>query len=82
MGWRLGSYASEGGWEGRVKFGLKHSLLFETDFDASECRRDQRRLEAHTLPVTYTRVRDRVVGVWDGVWGSGWRGEGGVGWFV
>ena len=50
---------------------MKTQFVFlETDFDAGECRRDQRRLQALTLPVTYTRVRDKVIGVWERVWGG------------
>ena len=31
-------------------------------FGADECRRDQRRLQTRTLPVTYVRVRGKAVG--------------------
>ena len=76
--------AMEGRHDGRLNFGLKSTVCsFGICFGESECRRDQRRLEARTLPVTCTRVGDKMVGGdWDGVWGPGWRGEGEVGWFV
>ena len=55
-----------------VELWAENAVCSLNDFDAGECRRDQRRLEAHTLPVTYTRVRDRAIGGdWDGVWGLG-----------
>ena len=42
----------------------RSELQFEPRFGAGECRRDQRRLQALTLPVTYTRVRDKAVGMY------------------
>ena len=55
------------GWEGESNFELKTQFAFEPSFGAGDCRRDQRWLEAHTLFVTYIRVRDKAV------WGGSWR---------
>ena len=50
-----------------MNFELKTQFAFEPSFGAGDCRRDQRWLEAHTLFVTYIRVRDKAV------WGGSWR---------
>ena len=42
----------------------KCGLSFETDYGVGECRRDQRRLQARTLPVNCARVRDKAVGMY------------------
>ena len=45
-------------------------MLFGSDFDAGECRRDQRRLQTRTLSITYAKVRDKTVGVYRLVYGN------------
>ena len=63
-------------WEGTSCLGLKFGLK-TVCYDAGECQRDQRRLQTHTLSVTYTRVRDKAVeNVEGGSWGPGWGGRG------
>ena len=52
-----------------VGLGLKTQFAFWKHYDAGECRRDQRRLQIRTLPVTCIRVRDKVVGVFGMVFG-------------
>ena len=59
-----------------MKFGLK---TLETNFDVSECRGEQRRLQTRTLPVTYARVRDKAVGVYRLVYGNVYGEAEGVG---
>ena len=45
-----------------VGLGLENDFAFEPSFGEGECRREQRRLQAQTLPVTHARVRDKAVG--------------------
>ena len=43
-----------------VELWAENAVCSLNDFDAGECRRDQRRLEAHTLPVSYLKVKPWV----------------------
>ena len=71
----LGEERGKSGW--KVEIWVENAVCsFQPSFGTGDCRRDQHLLQTRTLPVTYTKVRDKAVGAWDGVWGPGGGGEG------